>query len=87
MIYDHAFNYQKIINFAIQFEEQLENNDIVFKATLAKINNIDADFAHFVFDAKNQLLFNRKANFPEIEEIVDFSIGENFNIFNGKLMI
>ncbi len=80
-------NQEKIINFAIQFEEQLENNDIVFKATLAKINNIDADFAHFVFDAKNQLLFNRKANFPEIEEIVDFSIGENFNIFNGKLMI
>ena len=80
-------NQEKIINFAIQFEEQLENNDIVFKATLAKINNIDADFAHFVFDAKNQLLFNRKSKFPEIEEIVDFSIGENFNIFNGKLMI
>ncbi len=80
-------NQEKIINFAIQFEEKLENNIIVFKSTLAKINNIDADFGHFVFDAENQLLFNRKSNFPEIEDIVDFSIGENFNIFNGKLMI
>lgn len=80
-------NQEKIVNFAIQFEEKLENNDIVFKATLAKINNINFDFGHFVFDAKNQLLFNRKSNFPEIEEIIDFSIGENFNIFNGNLMI
>ncbi len=80
-------NQEKIINFALQYQEVLNNNDISYIAVMAKINNIDNDFGHFVFDAKNEILTNRNQNFPEIDEIVNFSIGENFNIFNGEFII
>ena len=80
-------NQEKNINFALQYKEILINNKINFVALIAKNSNIDTHFAHFVFDAKNELLINRNIGFPQVDEVANFTIGKNFNIFNGELLI
>ena len=76
---------EKIVNFALQFDEVIGNNDINFVARLAKLNDLESDCGHLEFDANFSTLNNRNMSFPEIDEIVNFSIGENFNIINGRL--
>ena len=76
---------EKIVNFALQFDEVIGNNDINFVARLAKLNDLESDCGHLEFDANFSTLNNRNISFPEIDEIVNFSIGENFNIINGRL--
>ncbi|MFM2265602.1 MAG: hypothetical protein RLZ77_1022 [Bacteroidota bacterium] len=48
---------KKIINFAAQYTEVLQEGDVVFKATISKIDQLDSFVGHHTYDCNN-LVFN-----------------------------
>ncbi len=76
---------EKIINFAVQYEEVLINKKILFEAKIAQIDNLENYFGHVVFDAKGEKYSDDHDNIPKIESKADFYIGKQNKFVNGLL--
>lgn len=80
------FNYdnkQIITNFAVQFSERVENEEIAFDAFISKVGDLPGVCGHFEFDAKGEKYSDNENNFPNIGQKADFFIG-NQKFLNGK---
>ena len=75
---------EKIINFAAQFKEVLNNEKVTFEAVIAQIDNLENYFGHVEIDAKAETYTDGESNFPTLEENANFYLGENSRIVNGK---
>ena len=71
---------EKIINFAAQYNEVLNKDEVTFEARIAQIDNLDNYFGHKVLDAKGEMYHDNDANFPNIEQKADFYLGKNIKI-------
>ncbi|WP_296145624.1 M14 metallopeptidase family protein [uncultured Flavobacterium sp.] len=76
-------NKQLITNFAFQFKEVLEGEDIKFVATLVEIGELKENFGHFEFDADGAAYSDEEDNIPKLEQNIDFYLGEKVKIVNG----
>lgn len=76
-------NKQLITNFAFQFKEVLEGDDIKFVATLAEIGELKENFGHFEYDADGAAYSDDEENIPKLEQKNDFYLGEKVKIVNG----
>lgn len=76
-------NKEKIINFAAQYKEILNNNQILFEAKIVKIDGLENYFGHEQFDAKSATYYDDKNNIPIIESNADFYLDKNIKFVNG----
>ncbi len=76
-------NKQLITNFAFQFKEVLESEDIKFVATLVEIGELKENFGHFEYDAEGAIYSDDDDNIPKLEQNIDFYLGEKVKIVNG----
>jgi len=82
------FNYdnkQIITNFAVQFSERVEDNEISFEALVREVGDLKSFYGHFEFDAKGKEYSDNEKNFPYEGKKADFFIG-NQEFKNGKLI-
>lgn len=77
-------NIEKIINFASQFKEVLNNGKVTFEAEVAQVDNLENYFGHVEIDAKGETYTDGKSNFPILEKKANFYLGESIKIVNGS---
>ncbi|MES2410269.1 MAG: M14 metallopeptidase family protein [Bacteroidota bacterium] len=75
-------NSEKIINFATQFKEVLNNGKVNLEAEIAQIDNLENYFGHVEIDAKGKRYTDGENNFPITDKKADFNLGE-IRIVNG----
>lgn len=76
-------NNEKIINFAAQFKEVLNNGKVTFEAEIAQVDNLENYFGHVEIDAKGETYNDGESNFPILEKKANFYLGR-IKIVNGK---
>jgi hypothetical protein len=76
-------NQEKIINFAAQFSEILQNNVVIFEAKIAKIGDLQENKGHYEFRGDGELFSNGNINFPEIGQKADFNLNNMLKFCNG----
>ena len=79
-------NEEKIINFAAQYTEVVQDGQLKFIATIVKIDDLQDFKGHIEYDCKNGLFESRGKYFPKIEEKADFFIN-NLTEFNNGVKI
>jgi len=73
------FNYdnkQIITNFAVQFSEKVENEDILFEAFIKEVGSLEGVFGHFEFDAQGAEYADDFQNYPKVGQKADFRLGK-----------
>ena len=75
---------KKIINFAAQFKEVLNNEKVTFEAEIAQVDNLENYFGHVEIDAKGENYTDGESNFPILEKKANFYLGESIKIVNGE---
>ncbi|WP_309614332.1 M14 family metallopeptidase [Flavobacterium sp.] len=75
---------KKIINFAAQFKEVLNNEKVTFEAEIAQVDNLENYFGHVEIDAKGETYTDGESNFPILEKKANFYLGESIKIVNGE---
>ncbi len=79
-------NYDGIVkstNFAIQFKEELFDNQISFTAYFSEIGSLESYFGHVAYDAKDAEYSDGEDNIPKLNAKADFCLGKNIKIVNG----
>lgn len=74
---------EKNTNFAIQFTEELFENQIRWNAFFAQIGALEGFYGHQEFDARGELYSDNQTNIPKLESKADFCLGKNTEIVNG----
>lgn len=74
---------EKIINFAAQFKEILNNEKVTFEAAISQVENLENYFGHIEIDAKGEPYNDGVSNFPILEKKANFYLGKNIKIVNG----
>lgn len=72
------FNYdnkQIITNFAVQFSERVENDQVLFEAYIKETGELQGFTGHFEYNAKNEEYSDDFLNYPQINQKADFKIG------------
>ena len=75
-----------ISNFAAQYKEVLEDNQIQFKAYISKVGQLDAYFGHITYDCQEQEFFAKGKLTPIEGEEATFSLQEKIHFENGNLL-
>jgi hypothetical protein len=79
-------NIEKIINFASQYTEVVDGDDIKFEAKIVLIEDADSEyFGHVEYDMKGELFHSKFSPVPINDLKSDFYIGENMEFVNGIL--
>ena len=78
---------EKITNFAIQYKEELIENQICFNAYISEIGNLDGYFGHFEYNAKEALYKDDFDNIPKLDQKADFYLNNNIKFVNGMIKI
>ena len=74
---------KKIINFAAQYTEVLQDGVVVFKAFISKIDQMDAFVGHITYDCHN-LAFNHNGMlYPTLGQEANFSLEGGLQFENG----
>lgn len=76
-----------ITNFAVQYKEELIDGKVNFKAYIAAIENLDAYFGHYEYDAQGALYSDNQDNLPKINQIADFSLDNKVVFVNGMIKV
>ena len=77
---------EKIINFAAQYTEVVQNGQLKFVATIAKIDDLQNFKGHLEYDCEEGLFESKGEYFPKIEDKADFFIN-NLTEFNNGVKI
>mgnify|MGYP003599679601 FL=1 len=77
---------EKIINFAAQYVEVLENNEIYFKAKISKVSDLEEYSGHTEYDCESMLFSENGINIPEIGKEANFYLN-NLTEFNNGVKI
>ncbi|MGX7666437.1 M14 family metallopeptidase [Flavobacterium pedocola] len=77
--------YEKSINFAAHYSEELENEAIVFKATIRQLDGLEDNFGHYTYNFQGQLFENQEGKIPKIDSKADFTVGNDNKIVNGLM--
>jgi hypothetical protein len=76
-----------ITNFAIQYQEELIENQVFFSAYFAEIGDLENYFGHFEYDAKGATYFDGKDNIPKLSQKANFLLDKNIKVVNGMVNI
>ena len=76
---------EKIINFAAQYKEVLNNGKVTFEARIAQVDDLEHFFGHVTVDAQGEMYQDGEYDFPNIEQKADFCLGKKIKIVNGLI--
>ncbi len=79
-------NSENLTNIAIQYNEELIENKIHFKAYIVDVGEINFKYGHFEFDAKGKTFFSDKVNKPLIDSEASFFL-DDIEIKNGLIFL
>ena len=79
-------NVEKIINFAAQYTEVVQNGQLKFVASIVKIDDLQDFKGHLEYDCANGLFESKGRYFPKLEDKADFFIN-NLTEFNNGVKI
>jgi hypothetical protein len=74
---------EKIITFAAQFDEKLENNQIKFEAKIVQVEDLDTVKGHLEYDAQQMVFSSESGNFPKINHKANFYLNKLLKFDNG----
>lgn len=74
---------EKIINFAAQFEEELVGEKIHFNAKIIQVDDLEAIYGHFEFDANGMEFSSDYGKFPIKTQKADFYLNNLLKFDNG----
>lgn len=74
---------EKNTNFAVQYKEELIDNQLFFNGYFAQIGTLDGCYGHEEFDAEGAIYSDGVDNIPELDTKADFCLGKNNKIVNG----
>lgn len=77
---------EKIINFAAQYTEVVQDGQLKFVATIVKIGGLQDFKGHLEYDCANGLFESKGKHFPLVEDKADFFIN-NLTEFNNGVKI
>lgn len=77
---------EKIINFAAQYTEVVQNGQLKFVASIVKIDDLQDFKGHLEYDCANGLFESKGRYFPKLEDKADFFIN-NLTEFNNGVKI
>ena len=80
-------NNKLITNFAIQYKEELIDNQLLFNAYITDIGDLNGFHGYFEYDAKGALYENLEGNIPKIGQKADFYLDKIIKISNGLIKI
>jgi hypothetical protein len=80
-------NNKLITNFAIQYKEELIDNQLLFNAYITDIGDLKGFHGYFEYDAKGALYENLEGNIPKIGQKADFYLDKIIKISNGLIKI
>ena len=75
-----------ITNFAIQYKEDLVENQICFNAYIINIGELEDYFGHFEYNAEAALYSDNQNNIPKLNQKADFYLNNSLKIVNGLLI-
>ena len=78
-------NSKLITNFAAQFREEIIENQLVFKAYISSVGDLEGFYGHTEYDAQQELFQDEEGNFPKINGKADFMLGNSKIFVNGLL--
>lgn len=76
-----------ITNFAAQYKEELIDNKIFFNAFIVKIGDLEDNFGHFEYDAKQKMYSDSDNDIPNLNQKADFYLEKNVEIVNGLVKL
>lgn len=77
---------EKIINFAAQYDEVLEDDEIYFRAKISKVSDLEEYSGHIEYDCESMLFSANGINIPEIGKEANFYLN-NLTEFNNGVKI
>jgi len=78
-------NNKIITNFALQFKEEIIDNQLVFNAYTAAIGDLEGFSGHFELDVQEALYEDLDLNIPKIDQKAEFSLGKSIIFVNGLI--
>ena len=78
-------NNKIITNFALQFKEEIIDNQLVFNAYTAAIGDLEGFSGHFELDVQEALYEDLDLNIPKIDQKAEFSLGKSIKFVNGLI--
>lgn len=76
-----------ITNFAVQYKEELIDEEVNFKAYIAAIDNLESYFGHYEYDVHGALYSDNQDNLPKINQIANFSLDDVVVFVNGMIKV
>jgi len=73
-------------NFAAQYREELVKNQIIFKAYIVKIGELDDYFGHYEYDGNEAVYHDKNGDYPKLDQEADFYLDTNLKFVNGLLV-
>lgn len=74
-----------ITNFAVQYKEELVENQFFLNAYIVAIGDLDNYFGHFEYDAQGATYYDENNNIPKLNQKADFYLDRNIEIVNGMI--
>lgn len=78
-------NNKIITNFALQFKEEIIDNQLVFNAYTAEVGDLQGFLGHFEMDVEEALYEDLEINIPKIDQKAQFSLGNSIKFVNGLI--
>ena len=78
-------NNKIITNFALQFKEEIIDNQLVFNAYTAEVGDLKGFSGHFELDIEEALYEDLEINIPKIDQKAEFSLGKSVKFVNGLI--
>jgi hypothetical protein len=76
---------EKITNFAAQYKEELQENNIVFNAYIVEIGDLEGRFAHYTYNAAGAKYSDANNGFPVLNQKANFCLDNEKEIINGLI--
>jgi hypothetical protein len=80
-------NSELISNFAVQFSEVFEDQNIRFEGAIVAVGDLDNKIGHVEYDCQGNLFTDGIGHFPIIGQIANFYIGKNNKYVNGLRIV
>ena len=78
-------NNKIITNFALQFKEEIIDNQLVFNVYTAEVGDLKGFSGHFELDVEEALYEDLEINIPKIDQKAEFSLGKSVKFVNGLI--
>ena len=78
---------EKMTNFAVQYKEEIIDNQLFFNAYFAKIDDLAGFYGHYEFDAKGAQYSDSTGFYPVLNQKADFYLDNNIKCVNGMIKI